>query len=225
MQRDGKPAQEEIPPGSPTGTRRQLLRGAAAATAAALGARPMSQVEGQVAPDRGRLTTSDVTNSTARANAAVARRYLEGPHSGDEAVFDQLLTADCALYGGDHALRARGRDAVKARILEDGRESRAFSDVKMEILEVITRGEKVVVRWKASGTHTGTLKGIRPTGKRVTVGGSTFPGSLRAVLQRSDTSTTRWTCTSSSTWSAPNGVSRGAPDQIAFTVDHTSTHR
>lgn len=59
---------------------------------------------------------------------------------------------------------------MKARILEDGRESRAFSDVKMEILEVITRGEKVVVRWKASGTHTGTLKGIRPTGKRVTVG-------------------------------------------------------
>lgn len=43
-----------------------------------------------------------------------------------------------------------------------------FPDVRFEIVELIAEGDTVVVRWKWSGTHTGTFRGYAATGRRVT---------------------------------------------------------
>lgn len=43
----------------------------------------------------------------------------------------------------------------------------AFPDWKDEVLDVIAEDDKVVIRLKASGTHTGELLGIPPTGEAV----------------------------------------------------------
>ena len=43
----------------------------------------------------------------------------------------------------------------------------AFPDWKDEVLDVIAEDDKVVIRLRASGTHTGELLGIPPTGEAV----------------------------------------------------------
>ena len=47
----------------------------------------------------------------------------------------------------------------------------AFPDLNIEIIEMHSTGDVVVVRWRATGTHRGDLMGIAPTGKRVDVTG------------------------------------------------------
>jgi len=50
----------------------------------------------------------------------------------------------------------------------------AFPDLVVVVEGSIARGEDVVVRWSASGTHTGDGLGFRPTGKRASFRGITW---------------------------------------------------
>jgi predicted ester cyclase len=43
----------------------------------------------------------------------------------------------------------------------------AFPDVNMETIELIAEGERVVGRFRCSGTHLGPWRGREPTGKRM----------------------------------------------------------
>ena len=47
----------------------------------------------------------------------------------------------------------------------------AFPDIHFTIEDLISDGDKVVVRYTATGTHQGELMGIAPTGKHATVTG------------------------------------------------------
>jgi predicted ester cyclase len=42
----------------------------------------------------------------------------------------------------------------------------AFPDVRMEVVELIAEGDKVVARFRCSGTHAGAWRGNPPTGRR-----------------------------------------------------------
>src|SRR3974390_1321100 len=44
---------------------------------------------------------------------------------------------------------------------------RGFPDLKHDILEQVTAGDKVVSRWVATGTHRGKFMGIPASGRRV----------------------------------------------------------
>lgn len=46
-----------------------------------------------------------------------------------------------------------------------------LSDRKFEIEDVITEGDRVMVRFVVSGTHNGPMLGVEPTGKRVRFSG------------------------------------------------------
>ncbi len=47
----------------------------------------------------------------------------------------------------------------------------AFADLKPTVLASWSDGETVTTHWRMTGVHTGTLKGIAPTGARCTVEG------------------------------------------------------
>jgi steroid delta-isomerase-like uncharacterized protein len=47
----------------------------------------------------------------------------------------------------------------------------AFPDLHITVDDVIAEGNKVVGRWTASGTNTGPLMGMPPTGKKATITG------------------------------------------------------
>lgn len=50
----------------------------------------------------------------------------------------------------------------------------AFPDMKVVIDQTIEQGDKVVARWTATMTHQGEFLGFAPTGKKVTVTGTTI---------------------------------------------------
>ncbi len=50
----------------------------------------------------------------------------------------------------------------------------AFPDLRTEIEELLEEDDRVAVRWRSTGTHTGTFLEVPPTTRRVQVNGVTF---------------------------------------------------
>jgi steroid delta-isomerase-like uncharacterized protein len=103
---------------------------------------------------------------SAEGNKAVLRRLIEEVYNeGNLDVVDALMAPDIF----DHAAvpeHQHGIDAFK-HVMEWVREF--SSDVHYDIDDILSEGEKVAVRMTQSGTHTGTVRGIPPTGKRFSV--------------------------------------------------------
>jgi predicted ester cyclase len=50
----------------------------------------------------------------------------------------------------------------------------AFPDLHFDTQELIPTGDKVIVRWTATGTHQGELLGIAPSGMSVSIMGTSI---------------------------------------------------
>jgi steroid delta-isomerase-like uncharacterized protein len=103
---------------------------------------------------------------SAEGNKAVIRRLIEEVYNeGNLDVVDELMAPDIF----DHAAvpeHQHGIDGFK-HVMEWVRQ---FSfDVHYDIDDIIAEGEKVAVRMTQSGTHTGAVRGISPTGKSFSV--------------------------------------------------------
>ena len=103
---------------------------------------------------------------SAEGNKAVIRRLIEEVYNeGNLDVVDELMAPDIF----DHAAvpeHQHGIDGFK-HVMEWVRQ---FSfDVHYDIDDIIAEGEKVAVRMTQSGTHSGAVRGISPTGKRFSV--------------------------------------------------------
>jgi predicted ester cyclase len=84
-------------------------------------------------------------------NKTVVQRLIE------EVITDGRLDLIDALYAPESADAAR-RWIAPFRA--------AFPDVHMDIVELVAEGDKVVGRFRCSGTHSGTWRGQPPTGRR-----------------------------------------------------------
>jgi predicted ester cyclase len=93
------------------------------------------------------------------AAAAVANKAVE-----------EFFTPDVVIHNTFPGF-ARGAEGTKrwnAAILE------AFPDYQVIVDDQIAEGDKVVTRWTVQGTHKGTFQGIAPTGKHVSITGTTI---------------------------------------------------
>lgn len=104
-------------------------------------------------------------------NKAISRRwYLEIFNQNRLAVADEIHTVDYSNHdpyappGG----YGRGPQATKNVVTLF---RAAFPDVHFTIDQQIADGDMVATRWTATGTNTGPLNGMPPTGKRITVSG------------------------------------------------------
>jgi predicted ester cyclase len=88
--------------------------------------------------------------ATADPKSVVRRLVDEVLNGGSLGTIDELYAPELA-----HAAR---------RWIAPFRES--FPDVQMDIVELIAEGEKVVGRFRCSGTHLGPWRGHAPTGRR-----------------------------------------------------------
>jgi predicted ester cyclase len=88
--------------------------------------------------------------SELEANKQLVRRLLAMVNAGDLDAIDEVASGDIA------------RSA--AGWVGPFRES--FPDFRMEVVDVIAEGDKVVGHFKCSGTHQGEWRGHPPTGRR-----------------------------------------------------------
>ena len=88
--------------------------------------------------------------STGERHKALVRRLIDIVNAGDLAALPEVATGRIA------------RDAE--RWIGPFRAS--FPDFRMEVVDVIAEGDKVVGHFRCSGTHRGEWRGRAPTGRR-----------------------------------------------------------
>jgi len=100
-------------------------------------------------------------------NQAVVRRIFEEAWSkGRFDSLDALMTPDFVSH--DPVEPTRGL----TQFTEAVRKYRTtFPDLRLDIEEMFSAGERVVARWRATGTQRGPLEGLPPTGRRVVITG------------------------------------------------------
>lgn len=97
-------------------------------------------------------------------NQAVVRRTIDELwNKGNLKVVDELFTSD--HVNNDPVNMVRGADGLR-EVVKKYRA--AFPDCRLDIDEIFSAGDKVVVRWHYSGTHTNVFEGIPATGRRAT---------------------------------------------------------
>lgn len=106
-----------------------------------------------------------------KENVAIARRWFDEVWNQRrmETVYE-LLTPDslCESESGP----IRGPEEFINRAYQPF--ITIFPDLKMTVDDIVAEGNRVVVRWTAAGTHSGTAFEIAPTGHRVTIRGMTW---------------------------------------------------
>jgi steroid delta-isomerase-like uncharacterized protein len=102
-------------------------------------------------------------------NKATFRRYVEEVgNEGNLDLVDEIFDRYISHQSDGHA-EERGPEDVKRFT---GEFHQAFPDFRTVVEDQIAEGDKVVTRWRASGTHQGEFRGIAPTGKQITVTGT-----------------------------------------------------
>jgi predicted ester cyclase/dienelactone hydrolase len=104
------------------------------------------------------------TGSASRPDpAGVVRRFIdEVVNGGDRSKLDDLWAADLAWHGGSMG-DIHGIDDYRAFLSANA--SAAFTGMHLDVKEIITAGDQVVVRFTNSGTQTGPFMGAQPSGR------------------------------------------------------------
>ena len=100
-------------------------------------------------------------------NKVVVRRFMMEALSGrNVGVADEVLAPN-------YVNRLTGADLAAFKGMLTGM-SAALSDVQFEIDELVAEGDSVVARWQMAATHSGSLMGESPSGKRLSSRGLTY---------------------------------------------------
>jgi steroid delta-isomerase-like uncharacterized protein len=108
---------------------------------------------------------------SAETNKAIVRRFYEEVFSqGKLAILQEITAADYANHDPSAPSGGwpGGPDGLGMVV---GAYRTAFPDVQMTIDDQVAEGDKVVTRWSARGTNSGSLMGMPPTGKSIAITG------------------------------------------------------
>jgi predicted ester cyclase len=106
------------------------------------------------------------STTSVEQNEAVIRQVLT---LIDERKLDEAfeLYALDYQYHGPGGQELRGRDGIRGlwEVFLVG-----FPDLRSTIEDIVSAGDKVVLRWRLEGTHTGEFMGVAPTNVEITLG-------------------------------------------------------
>ena len=104
-------------------------------------------------------------HNTSDENIAVVKKYHEIWSNGNVKELEEIISPDFQSHfiGG---FEYSGIDGAKNSVLET---KKAFPDWTENILEIISQGNKVVTRYRSTGTHLDNWDGIKATGKKVNI--------------------------------------------------------
>ncbi|WP_373493365.1 ester cyclase [Aquiflexum sp.] len=99
------------------------------------------------------------------ANRDVVKNYHRVWSNGKVTELDKILAPDfvCHFING---IEWKGIAGAKYSISSH---RKIFPDWKEEIVDMVSEGDKVVTRYKSSGTHQGAFEGLDSTGNKVTI--------------------------------------------------------
>ena len=122
-------------------------------------------------------------------NEAIVRRAFDEIAQGKLAVVDEIIASEFVRHDlGGNFPDVTGPEGVK-RLIAVSRA--AFPDIQTTVEDVISGGDRVVVRFTLRATHRGRFQGIEPTGKRVTWSGINVyrvtNGQIQETWQLADT--------------------------------------
>ena len=102
---------------------------------------------------------------SAEENREIVQRFW-GVWEGDLGLVDELVGADYVNHSPGMPGQPDGPEGIKAivKMFRAG-----MPDLGFVIEDVITEGDKVVMRYRIEGTHEGELFGVPPTGRRVSI--------------------------------------------------------
>lgn len=121
---------------------------------------------------RARRHTSKRGVHMAETNKDIARRIVEDAFNrGLLDVVGEIVAPSYVLHDPAAGEDVGGPNGLR-QFIETYRT--AFPDVMITIEEQLAEGDLVATRWSGRGTHNGELLGIAPTGKQVTVTGTTI---------------------------------------------------
>lgn len=100
------------------------------------------------------------------SGSELARGTFDAVNRGEPSGLRQLWVADGTERFPDRT--CRGIDEIVAYFEEV---LAAISDWHMELVTIVEQGEDVFAQWHLTGTHTGPIMGIEPTGKALTIDG------------------------------------------------------
>ena len=92
-------------------------------------------------------------------------------NKGDMGVVDLVMAPD-AKYHGPHMPNGLGDRENWRRAITMYRA--AFPDSHVTFEDFVVSGDTVVGRWRATGTQTGSMPGLPPSGKRIAISGITI---------------------------------------------------
>ena len=123
---------------------------------------------------------------TPEENKAIYLRVVEDLNRGDLESSLRFTAPDATLNGQP---MGREGDRHRAELLAE-----AFPDQRYDILEMVTEGDTLVVRWRMTGTHLGGLAGptmtIPATGKSIDIWGMSMyrirDGMAEEIWERFD---------------------------------------
>jgi steroid delta-isomerase-like uncharacterized protein len=108
-------------------------------------------------------STVDNQDELLEANKAlVLRAHEEVWSKGDLDLIDELYSPDYVAHW------AYGEDTDREGIREMITEARtAFPDMTEDVVHIVAEGDLVVTHFISSGTFTGEMKGLEPSGKKI----------------------------------------------------------
>jgi len=112
------------------------------------------------------------------------RRYVEAWNAHDA---ERVAAFYAHEFQDDDVAEAAPRDGREHMRRKIAAYLQAFPDLHLTLDECVVEGNRVVVFWRWSGTHQGTFMRIPPTGRAVTVRGSSLltleEGHIRRALR------------------------------------------
>jgi len=108
---------------------------------------------------------SETPNHDLDANRDVVRTYHQVWSNGQVAVLDTLVVPDF-VYHFLNGVEYKGIADAK-QFITGHRQS--FPDWQEEIVDMVSEGDRVVTRYKSTGTQRGEFNGLAPTGRKATI--------------------------------------------------------
>jgi steroid delta-isomerase-like uncharacterized protein len=100
--------------------------------------------------------------------AEYLQKWVEGINNGDLSIANDIFHADCVVHINGNTERDLSVDEFRQMLAGM---LNAFPDLHFTINDQFGSGERFAARWTATGTHTGTLGPMQPSGKVINIEG------------------------------------------------------